>query len=145
MPFNRALNIATKEGNHKSVFTIQEKTALSGIGCTADLCLFVRYADRNTMQVFEFQSWQFIKPGHETFYIHGEIDLSTYSFIHLDGAKIDLSDENIHSMLYSKERPRGPKVKLFRIDGHVESNVALSIIKGFFPIEELSDEAFCVS
>lgn len=145
VPFDMALKKAAKEGTHKAVFSIQNPNEFSGQGGTADLCMFIRHVVRNKKEIFEFQSWQFLRPDLETFYIHGEIDLLTNLFIHIDGAKIDLSEENISTILYLKERPKGPKIKLFRIDGNIEYIDAISIIKVFFPIEELNNEAYICS
>ena len=63
---------------------------------------------------------------------------------HLDGALVDFEDQAaIQSIFDEGEKRKGVRyTKYFRVDGSFDIQLAVGIIREFFPIEELVDEYF---
>jgi hypothetical protein len=99
----------------------------------------------------ELQAWECYGNEPEVFYIHGEIHNlgKELIFTHLDGAFIYLDDVQKAELFGGNSDVKGHKEKYFRfgkagVEAKVPYKDAVELIKAFFPVDEITNEAFNV-
>lgn len=143
VPFQRAIEIALREGLTKSVFWLplsgQDENVLY-----SQLLVRVTKRKESNGQFIIVESWEWIGEGVEVLYTHMILTHDVSSAIHLDGAIVTFeSDCEIASIFQTGNKRKGCRYeKYFRLDGEIKIENALQIIRAFFSVEELVDEYF---
>lgn len=90
----------------------------------------------------QFELWEIIGNGQESFYSHFIQDINSDTFKHFDLAThIIEASSNITSLFYNKQKPQlSNKIKWFRNDNNFTKDHILEITKLFFPLDNLIDE-----
>lgn len=141
VPFNKALNLVIKEGLIKSRFYLSNSDELKNNAVIADLLVHSAFNKKEIK--YELQFWQMLDKDNQVFYVHSILNFYTKTVEHLDGAIILFTDEQ-RNLLFEK----GKKIKgyyyqkYFRLDANIAIDLAIEIIRKFFPIEELANEYF---
>ncbi|TKF13688.1 hypothetical protein FCV43_19910 [Vibrio genomosp. F6] len=112
-------------------------TELSKVGVVGTLVAHIEKIEH----CVKFECWELFNLDSDLFYVHGEIDLESGVFTHLDGATIYYSKDEIEALMYRHIVSRGVKQdKLFRLDGSFSFEEGHAIMQKFLPLEDLSCE-----
>jgi len=138
--FQRAVEEALKKGYIKSQFYLPEK--IDNV-YYSNILLHVNRRKESNNSIIQLQAWMYCIDLEEVFYIHAESKDFITSVQHLDGAKIYLQKEDRKRLFRSGDKIKGDYYeKQFRIDGNIPMNDFYEIIKKYFPVKELVEEAF---
>lgn len=143
VPLNKALTEATKRGLQKSRFILLDDAYNSENGFPADLLLFVGTDSKSLPDTREIQVWEDVRGSSEVFYSHSIMSLDLLSVTHLDGATMHLTMEQKAELFNEAHKLKGESYqKHFRVDGSFPVSKAVELMQAYFPIEELTSEAF---
>lgn len=141
VPLRKAFSESLKTGIQKSRFAIYPEEILETKGLQADLLIFVKTSDLG-INIREVEIWQDVRGIDEVFYGHLILDIRTEIANHFDCATISISRENKQLMFQHATKVKGSsKQKHFRVDGMLPISIAIDLLRAYFPVEELVNEA----
>lgn len=146
VPLLKAFKEARKSGRQKSRFAILPVNSLSHRGFYADLMLQVHGDLQGDNLESTIEIWQSIQNVRDVYYGHAIASADGATVKHLDCATQRFSEDD-KRLLFSKARKRKGEsyTKHFRVDGELPLRTALNLMRAYFPVEELTDEAFEVT
>lgn len=143
VPLKTAFNQALKTGLQKSHYAILRESKDPRAGFLADLIIFVSVDRKSDKNIREIQVWESLLGSEEVFYCHAILNNTHLTTNHLDGAVIYMSAEEKETLFNKATKIKGyKKEKHFRVDAMLPLEISLEIMRAYFPIEELTDEAF---
>lgn len=143
VPLGRAFNQAIKRGLSKSRFILQDNNYDHQRGFPADLLLFVGLDSKSQSDIREIQVWEDVRGSSEVFYAHAILSVASYSVQHLDAATIHFNDQQKADLFNRGQKLKGESYrKHFRVDGQFPLTTAIELMQAYFPIDELTSEAF---
>lgn len=137
--FEQGLKIISgrKQGIVKSMYQRNDWKNIKGHAVVGSLLTHITYANH----CITFEGWQLFDIDGETFYIHGEIDISKEIFTHLDGATMFHPIEDKSKLISHGSKIKGSHyVKHFRLDGAISMDYAIDIMRIYLPLEDLTEE-----
>lgn len=141
VPLKRAFKEALKKGLVKSRFALHPREGEELKGYRADLLIFVMVSEigKNTREV---EIWENTQGISEVFYGHMILDAEEELVGHFDCATINIPEEHKKILFENATKIKGiSKEKHFRIDGELPLSIALDLMRAYFPVEELIEEA----
>jgi hypothetical protein len=144
VPFQKALEIVLREGEHKSTFWIPNQDS-DLYYATLVTRLRCQKGRRGTELVLE--AWEWIGAGMDVNYAHAILTDDASQVLHLDGALVHFSCESdAQNLFWTGVKNKGVSYeKYFRVDATLSVDDAVLLIREFFPIEEMVDEYFAVA
>ena len=142
--FRRAIEESLKQRLVKSVFYVPPEYQLENELYSRLLVRINRRKD-NKANFLNLEAWEWIGEGIEIDYAHMIMPVDASHVSHLDCAVIEFDSKTTISNIFSTgDKMKGNSYqKLFRLDGKLSLEKSISLIRRFFPIEELVDEYFC--
>lgn len=142
VPLRKAFIKAEETGMSKSRFMLLENSSGSSKGYIADLLIYVA-TDSIDKDLRVIEIWEDVLNTDEIFYCHAILNYKTEVVYHLDGSQIYMTEENKKTMFNSAKKIKGDfKEKHFSVDGKFSTDTAIDLMRAYFPIKELVDEAF---
>ncbi len=139
VPLGKAIDEALKKGLQKSLFTFNEPPQN---GLPANLLLFVGLNKKESITTRELQVWEGVPYSKEVFYAHAIFSADTANVNHFDCASMILTDSEFHILFNQGKKIKGSEYnKHFLIECILPLDKAISLMKAYFPIEELANEA----
>jgi hypothetical protein len=141
VPFQKAVEIVLREGEHKSTFWIPNQD--SGF-FYATLVTRLRRQKSKRGSELVLEAWQWIGEGIEVNYAHMILNGDASQVLHIDGALVYFSCESdARSLFLTGVKNKGESYeKYFRVDGELSLDDAVLLIRAYFPIEEMVNEYF---
>ncbi len=141
VPFEKAIRIVMEKGFIKSKFYLPKKNDY----IYPSLLIYLNRRKESNNSMLELQAWLYIDGSAEVFYIHSESPDFINSVNHIDGAIMHCDQQEIHDIFINNKKIKCRDYqKQFRIDGSISVNEMIILIDVFFPLEELTQEAFSV-
>jgi hypothetical protein len=143
VPFQRAVEIAVKEGHTKSKYFLPDAHLEGGY---ESLLVHLRKVDDKRGKLLQLEAWQY-KPGSEfAHYLHAMSADFQSQIVHLDGATIQYSGRDLDTLLLATKKVKGTHYqKFFRLDGEVTINDMHTLATAFLPGQQLYKEALGVT
>lgn len=142
VPFDRAVQNARAARPGfllKSMYKLVENQDLESRGLCATLVAHARRTSENV----QVEAWQLIPGNAETYYVHALLDTGATIFQHLDGATMLHSADDAEVLFNAGiKRKGGEYLKYFRLDGEVQTEEGLELVRAYLPNEKLNHEYF---
>jgi hypothetical protein len=141
--FERAVNIAFREGWHISIFHA-ETPGLTEWGASGYLVIRLNKTvekDRNSLSL---QAWQGSDVGSMIYYIHAIFPEEMTFCHHLDGATMELDIDSKKELFYKGiyHKNTSSYQKQFRLDGKISWQSFFQIVKSYLIFDNLTNEYF---
>jgi|GEM_PF-4857690 len=137
IPFDVALqSIIEGKTNIKSMYYLDDETSTKELEGR-----LIAYNQKKGDEII-FQLWQVLPYDLPTYYVHGIFDLHLRMFSHFDGALIFMDEKTKSRMQWEPFIPekKFPYMKLFRLDGQIDTEEAKDMMHFYLPINELYEE-----
>jgi len=143
VPFRQAVQLAISEGHTKVKYYLPEVRLDGGY---ESLLLHLRKVNDKRGRLLQLEAWQY-KPGSEfAHYLHALSPDFESSVVHLDGATIRYSSQDLDSLVLRTQKVKGTSYrKHFRLDGNISIDDMHALAAAFLPGQELYDEALGVT
>jgi hypothetical protein len=143
VPLKRAFHEARKRGLQKSLFVLRPEAFDPQMGFPADLLFYVASNPKDGPEISEMQVWEDVRGTEEVFYGHAILSSSSETVHHLDCATIHFSACQKKELFNQGRKVKGQSYrKHFRVDGSFPLQYALELMRAYFPVDELLNEAF---
>jgi hypothetical protein len=142
VPLIHAFKEVPKKGVLKSHFALLDGSFDPTFGVPADLLLHVSQNIKEGSNIREIEIWEDVLVSSEVFYGHTIVDYQSQTVSHLDCATMHFSPQQKIIVFQSGIKEKGISYKKhFRVDGKFSLNIAIDLMRAYFPIEELFNEA----